>query len=94
LRQADDIVLTIAQQNKVLKEIWQFPIVLLPYGQQINSESIVLRPIQSQEAMNVNFYPMPRPVLTQIRRALSALPQIDYIFYDITNKPPATIEWE
>ena len=94
LRVADDLVMRQTKADKLDKEIWQFPVVLVPYGQAEHSESIVLRPIQSQEAMTVNFYPMPKPTLTAIKKQLLAIPYIDYIFYDITNKPPATIEWE
>lgn len=95
LRVADDEVMRLTRTAKRLKEIWQFPVVLVPFGnKKSGGESIVLRPIQSQEGMTVNFYQMPLPLLTSVRKALRRLPYIDYIFYDITNKPPATIEWE
>lgn len=94
LRVADDIVMRQIQADDIAGDIWQFPVVLVPYGDQPDGESIVLRPIQSQEAMTVNFYPMPKPTLTAIKKQLVKIPYIDYIFYDITNKPPATIEWE
>jgi len=94
LRVTDDLVTRQIKADKLESEIWQFPVVLVPYGQTEHSESIVLRPIQSQEAMTVNFYPMPQPTLTAIKKQLLKIPYIDYIFYDITNKPPATIEWE
>ncbi|EKD76719.1 MAG: hypothetical protein ACD_43C00011G0003 [uncultured bacterium] len=95
LRVVDDIVLRTTKQAKVLPDIWQFPIVLVPFGLASGGgESIVLRPIQSQEAMTVNFYRMSLPLLTKIRKQVRAIPNIDYIFYDVTNKPPATIEWE
>ena len=95
LRVADDIVMTKIREHKVQHDIWQFPVVLVPYGNEASQgESIVLRPIQSQEAMTVNFYPMDMPVLTDIKKSLLEVAYVDYIFYDITNKPPATIEWE
>jgi GMP synthase (glutamine-hydrolysing) len=94
LRVADDIVMRQIKADKLLKQIWQFPVVLVPYGQAAANESIVLRPIQSQEAMTVNFYPMPQPTITALKKPLAKIPYIDYLFYDITNKPPATIEWE
>ena len=94
LRVADDIVTRQIQEDKLTSQIWQFPVVLVPFGNQVQGESIVLRPIQSQEAMTVNFYQMPKPTLTAIKKQLTKIPYIDYIFFDITNKPPATIEWE
>lgn len=93
LRVADDIVMKTMRQHKLAKDIWQFPVVLVPYGQNSN-ESIVLRPIQSQEVMTVNFYPMPKAALQQVVRQVAKLAYIDYLFYDITHKPPATVEWE
>ncbi len=94
LRVADDMVTRQIQEDKLVDQIWQFPVVLVPFGNQPQGESIMLRPIQSQEAMTVNFYQMPKPTLTAIKKQLLAIPYIDFIFYDITNKPPATIEWE
>jgi GMP synthase PP-ATPase subunit len=44
--------------------------------------------------MTANFARLPAPVLTQIADAIAALPGIDTVFLDITDKPPATIEWE
>lgn len=94
LRVVDDIVTKQIAADKLTKDIWQFPVVLVPFGHQAEGESIVLRPIQSQEAMTVNFYQMPKPTLTALKKQISKIPYIDYIFFDITNKPPATIEWE
>lgn len=95
LRVADDIVMHKAKEHKLVNAIWQFPVVLVPYGKtNTGGESIVLRPIQSREVMTVNFYQMPKPALIDIIRALKKIPYIDYIFYDITHKPPATVEWE
>lgn len=95
LRVADDMVMRTVKNHKLMHDIWQFPVVLVPYGKaKSGGESIVLRPIQSREAMTVNFYQMPMPTLTEIKRQLKVVPYIDYIFYDITHKPPATIEWE
>ncbi|MFA6474950.1 MAG: glutamine-hydrolyzing GMP synthase [Patescibacteria group bacterium] len=94
LRQADDIVQRVMRQDKLTKDIWQFPVVLVPFGRNQTGETIVLRPIQSQEAMTVNFYPMPRASLKKITKQLLKLPKVEYVCYDVTNKPPATIEWE
>lgn len=94
LRVVDDSVMRQMKSDKLLKQIWQFPVVLVPYGRAAGHEAVVLRPIQSQEAMTVNFYPMPQPSLTAIKKQLARIPYLDYLFYDITNKPPATIEWE
>lgn len=74
-------------------EIWQFPIVLVPFGVG-KCSSIVLRPVASQEAMTANFFTLPDAVLTKIVDACLSYPEVSFIFYDVTNKPPGTIEWE
>jgi len=80
------------REKNIYKDIWQSPVVLVPFGNK--GESIVLRPIESEEAMTVNFYRMDDHLLTLLVNRLKKIKGIDYIFYDITNKPPGTIEWE
>ena len=76
-------------------DIWQFPTVLIPLSiDSQNTESVVLRPVCSQEAMTANFYRMPFDILKELTKRLEAVDGISGIFYDITNKPPGTIEWE
>ncbi|MDP2691783.1 MAG: GMP synthase (glutamine-hydrolyzing), partial [bacterium] len=88
-----------------LKErmIWQCPTVLLPLSvngeptgavvSPKNNESFVLRPISSTDAMTANFALIPKEQLEGILTKLQNLAP-SAIFYDITNKPPGTIEWE
>ncbi len=92
LRKIDDIV-NKNINNSACKHIWQMPVVLVPFGHN-HGESIVLRPVESEEAMTVSFAKLPKAVGQKIVREIKALNAIDYIFYDITNKPPGTIEWE
>lgn len=92
LREADRIVMDFIHEHRIYKNIWQFPVVLVPFGEK--GESIVLRPIESEEAMTVNFYQMKMDLLKKLVAKLKKIKGIDYIFYDITNKPPGTIEWE
>ncbi len=94
LQEADAIVDEEMRRANVYEEIWQFPVVLLPFGTQEGGQSIVLRPIQSQEAMTANAVALPSDVMEPMVRRLIALDGIDLVFLDLTNKPPATIEWE
>jgi len=57
-------------------------------------EAIVLRPVESEEAMTANFYRMKWELLNELVGRLKTVRGVGAIFYDITNKPPATIEWE
>jgi GMP synthase (glutamine-hydrolysing) len=94
LRTADFKVNQILNKTQINGEIWQLPVVLIPVGKKKGYFSIVLRPVESQEAMTANFYPMKRKILKEIVKSLLKIPKISYVFYDITNKPPGTIEWE
>ncbi|MCB1179113.1 MAG: glutamine-hydrolyzing GMP synthase [Leptospiraceae bacterium] len=94
LREADDIVTKILFEEKINSEIWQMPVALLPVGKKKKRYSIVLRPVNSTEAMTANFYPMKRKILKKIVKSILKIRKISYVFYDITNKPPGTIEWE
>ena len=90
LRIIDDIV---QKEIHSLKHIWQFPAVLIPFGHKYG-ESIVLRPVESEEAMTVSWAKIPPPILKKIIKKITALDAVDFIFFDVTNKPPGTIEWE
>ena len=94
LREADAIVDEEMRKANLYKDIWQFPVVLLPVGASAGNHSIVLRPIESTDAMTAAAFPLPGKVLSAITKKLLTLKGIDAVFLDLTNKPPATIEWE
>jgi len=93
LREADAITINIVKKSPVFKNIWQFPVILIPLSLE-KGESIVLRPVCSEDAMTARFAKLPKSLLSKIINQLLSLEKIDAVFYDITNKPPATIEWE
>lgn len=95
LKKADHVVNTFIYEHGLARQIWQFPTVLIPLS--INrdfGESIVLRPVESEEAMTANFFRMDKNLLKKLTENLMAIEGITAVFYDITNKPPGTIEWE
>ena len=94
LRQADHIVRTVMEEKGLLESVWQFPVVLIPvsFG---SGESIVLRPVNSQDGMTANFARLQQAVIEEMAtRIVKEVPEIDAVFLDVTDKPPATIEWE
>jgi len=93
LRKIDEIVNKHILNNELCSHIWQMPVVLIPYGYD-KKESIVLRPVESEEAMTVNFAEIPKQILDKIVKEIEDLKLVDFIFFDLTNKPPGTIEWE
>ncbi len=94
LREADAIVSEEMRAADLYGVIWQFPVVLLPFGTKKGGQSIVLRPIVSVDAMTANAYLLEQSVLETITRRILDLKGIDAVFLDLTNKPPGTIEWE
>ena len=94
LQNADAIWNEELKQSGHYTKIWQAPLVLAPIA--INGEkfeSVILRPISSKEAMTADVYPLSGSTLQEIVYKLSKL-ELSGIFYDLTHKPPGTIEWE
>ncbi len=91
LQQVDDIVQKLTGD---IKEIWQLPVVSLPLFDNDGNECFVLRPICSTDAMTADVYEMDLKLLKKIIKQIKALPGTGNIFYDVTTKPPGTIEWE
>ena len=95
LQQADKLVMDFVYSVDIDKKVWQCPTVLLPLS--VNSEgneSIVLRPVSSTEAMTANFTELPWDKIQELAKSILYIPGISAVFYDATNKPPGTIEWE
>lgn len=94
LREADAIVRRFCLASGFEDRVWQFPVVLIPLGTETAKESIVLRPIYSVDGMTADVVLMESAALDQVTAQLLALPSVAAVFYDLTNKPPGTIEWE
>ncbi|MFW5959685.1 MAG: glutamine-hydrolyzing GMP synthase [Chitinivibrionales bacterium] len=94
LRMADHYVREVLFETGEYKDVWQMPVVLLPLLDSKGQECIVLRPVASTEAMTARFYPMARQSLEMMAQRIRGVRGIGDIFFDITHKPPATIEWE
>ncbi|MCW5977251.1 MAG: glutamine-hydrolyzing GMP synthase [Bryobacteraceae bacterium] len=94
LRRADAVVRKLAHDSGFDRSIWQFPVVLIPVGAAGRPDSIVLRPVDSVDGMTANSVLMPRPLLDAMAGAILDIDGIAGVFYDLTHKPPATIEWE
>ena len=94
LQIADKIVHDKVREAGLIKKIWQFPVVLLPVTNNGKDETIVLRPVDSQEAMTASFSEISFELLSEITQELITISGISCVLFDITNKPPGTIEWE
>ncbi len=94
LREADAAAMEHLREAGRHREVWQMPTVLVPLSVDGKGESVVLRPVLSQEAMTARFADLPWDVVEETARRISGLAGITGVFYDITHKPPGTIEWE
>ncbi len=94
LREADSLVRKFCLQSGFEDQVWQFPVVLIPVGTAAAKESVVLRPIHSVDGMTADVVLMDAAQLDTLTKQLLGLPGIAAVFYDLTNKPPGTIEWE
>jgi GMP synthase (glutamine-hydrolysing) len=94
LRAADAIVRRLSLESGFEDQVWQFPVVLVPVGAGSRRDSVVLRPIHSVDGMTARSVPMEEMLLGRMCAELLALEGVSTVFYDLTNKPPATIEWE
>lgn len=95
LQQADDYVakgMSIMDKNS--DQVWQFPVILAPVSTEKNNESIVLRPVNSTEAMTASFSRLDSEGINKVVSQITSIQGISHVFYDLTHKPPGTIEWE
>jgi GMP synthase (glutamine-hydrolysing) len=96
LRAADSCVRRYMQtkEPKLMSAIWQFPVILLPLiNRRTQQESVVLRPVESTDGMTASFAKIPSQVLRDLAQTVRNDLGL-HVFFDVTNKPPATIEWE
>lgn len=102
VRGACQIIEEELKKTKYWQKIWMSFAVLLPIksvGIQGDERSykfpIVIRIIESEDAMTANFSKIPFEILENIStRITNEIKEINRVVYDITNKPPATMEWE
>jgi GMP synthase (glutamine-hydrolysing) len=94
LREADRIVREMSHASGFDREIWQFPVVLIPLGTAARPDSIVLRPVDSIDGMTAQSVSMDEEALAAMADRLLKVEGVAAVFYDLTHKPPATIEWE
>lgn len=102
VRRASAIIESELRGTKHWKDIWMSFAVFLPIqsvGIQGDERSykhpLVLRIVESRDAMTANFAKLPYEILEGIStRLTNEIKEINRVVYDITNKPPATMEWE
>jgi GMP synthase (glutamine-hydrolysing) len=102
LREADDIVGCEIKRAGLYTRIWQSFAVLLPVmsvgvmgDQRTYAYTCAIRAVHSEDGMTADWVPLPTEVLKTISsRIVNEVKGINRVVYDITSKPPGTIEWE
>ena len=94
LREVDNIVLTELHKSGWYNKIFQHLTIDLPYASCTENASFVLRPVISEDVMTARFAMLPEELLGNIVKQIAALPFVDALYFDATNKPPATFGWE
>ncbi len=94
LREVDNIVLTHLHKTGWYDKIFQHLTIDIPYASSAERASFVLRPVCSEDVMTARFAQLDRELLLNIVKEISELGFVDAIYYDCTNKPPATFGWE
>jgi GMP synthase (glutamine-hydrolysing) len=102
LRSADAVVLEEMKRADLLRDIWQ-SFAVLPAVRSVGvmgdertyGHPIVLRAVTSEDAMTADWARLPYDLLERIsNRIVNEVPGVNRVVYDITSKPPGTIEWE
>jgi GMP synthase (glutamine-hydrolysing) len=95
LREADQLVTDALRRHGIYDEVWQCPTVMVPAEIDGRAgEFCVLRPVCSERAMTATAARLPADVVDVLRDGILALPGVVGLAYDLTSKPPGTIEWE
>lgn len=94
LREVDNIVLTELHKSGWYGQIFQHLTIDLPYATSTDKATFVLRPVVSEDVMTARFAMLPKEVLGAIVEKIAGLEFVDALYFDATNKPPATFGWE
>ncbi len=102
IREADDVFISELRKAGLYDKVWQALAVLLPVrtvgvmGDERTYENVVaLRAVTSTDAMTADWARLPNDFLTRVsNRIINEIRGINRVVYDISSKPPATIEWE
>jgi len=102
LRQADKIVQEVIAENGKSDDFWQIFAIFTGIkttgvrgDNRAYGETIAIRAVESTDVMSAGFAKLPWEILEKISvRIVSEIKAVNRVVYDITNKPPGTIEWE
>lgn len=102
LKEADSIIRDEIERKGSHRNIWQSFAILIPVktvgvmgDERTYANVIALRIVESEDAMTADWARIPYEILDKIaRRIINEVPDVNRVVYDISSKPPSTIEWE
>lgn len=102
LQEADAIFISILKENNLYDKIWQAGAILLPVrsvgvmgDERTYEQTVALRAVTSTDGMTAEWSKIPYEILAKISNTIiNQVKGINRVVYDISTKPPATIEWE
>ena len=102
LRQADWVVVDEIRKAGLYRQVWQAFAVLTPLqtvgvmgDYRTYADVVALRVVSSEDAMTADWARLPHELLARIsNRIVNEVQGVNRVVYDITSKPPGTIEWE
>ena len=94
LRDVDALAMAALERADLSKTVSQMPTVLLPLTSDGFAETVVLRPVETPDFMTARFCALPFDFVRRLAREILSEEGIEAVFYDVTHKPPGTVEWE
>jgi GMP synthase (glutamine-hydrolysing) len=102
LRQVDDVFVSSLREFGLYEETWQALAVLTPLRSvgvmgdgRTYAHTVALRAVNSVDGMTADWARLPHDFLATVsNRIVNSVPEVNRVVYDITSKPPGTIEWE
>ena len=102
VRESDAILREEFAREGLDKTVWQYFTVVPPVtstgvrdGKRVDAWPVVIRAVNTRDAMSADIEELPWPLMRRLtERITSGVPGVNRVLYDLTPKPPATIEWE
>jgi GMP synthase (glutamine-hydrolysing) len=102
LQDADDIYIQALKKDNLYDNVWQAAVILLPVqsvgvmgDERTYENTVVLRAVTSTDGMTADWAHLPYDFLSRVSNAIiNRVKGINRVVYDVSSKPPATIEWE
>ncbi len=102
LQEADKIFIDLLKEYKLYKKVWQAGTILLPVksvgvmgDERTYENTIALRAVESTDGMTADWVRLPYDFIAEVsNKIINKVKGVNRVVYDVSSKPPATIEWE